>query len=82
MNGDIIKTGESYPDKAACKKGIASIKKNAPIAEIANNTDEKAAVKKTAGAKAKTTAKKTTGNEDNKQPAPKPRGRKPKKNGE
>ena len=32
-NGEIIATGESYPDKAACKKGIAAIKKAAPIAE-------------------------------------------------
>ena len=44
-------------EKTACKKRIASIKKNAPIAEIEDTTDEKAAVKKTAtktdGAKGK-----------------------------
>ena len=33
-NGETIATGESYPDKTACRKGIASIKKNAPTAEI------------------------------------------------
>jgi uncharacterized protein YegP (UPF0339 family) len=71
-NGETIATGESYPDKAACKRGIASIKKNTPIAEIEDTTDEKTAVKKTVkkpvAAKAKAAAK----------PAAKPRGRKPK----
>jgi uncharacterized protein YegP (UPF0339 family) len=74
-NGQTIATGESYPTKAACLKGIASIQKNAPVAAIEEETDEKkAAEKKTAKpaakAKAKTAAKpKATG---------KPRGRKPK----
>ncbi len=31
-NGQIIATGESYPAKASCLKGIESIKKNAPDA--------------------------------------------------
>jgi len=73
-NGETIATGESYPDKAACKKGIASIKKSAPIAEIVDEEAEKKAAEKKAAvkttAKAKTAAKpKATG---------KPRGRKPK----
>jgi len=55
-NGETIATGESYPDKAACKKGIAAIKKAAPIAEIEDTTVEKAEVKKPA-TKAKITAK-------------------------
>ena len=50
-NGEIIATGESYPSKAAVIKGIASIKKSAPVAEIEDATVEKAE------AKAKTTAK-------------------------
>jgi uncharacterized protein YegP (UPF0339 family) len=33
-NGEIIAVGESYETKAACLKGIRSIQKNAPIAEI------------------------------------------------
>ena len=79
-NGQTIATGESYPTKAACLKGIASIQKNAPVAEIVEvDAEKKAAEKKaakttakpkTAAAKAKTAAKpKATG---------KPRGRKPK----
>jgi len=73
-NGETIATGESYPDKASCKKGIASIKKSAPIAEIVDEEAEKKAAEKKAAkpakAKAKTAAKpKATG---------KPRGRKPK----
>ena len=70
-NGEIIATGESYPDKAAVKKGIASIKKNAPTAEIIDTSveavTEKKAVKKPTAAKAKTTAKAGA--------TPKPRGR-------
>jgi len=33
-NGEVIATGEAYTTEAACKNGIASVKKNAPIAEI------------------------------------------------
>ena len=47
-NGEIIATGERYPDKAACKKGIAAIKKAAPIAETVDETAEKEADKKPA----------------------------------
>ena len=72
-NGQTIATGESYPTKAACMKGIASIQKNAPAAVIEEEaTEKKTAEKKTVtkAAKAKTAAKpKATG---------KPRGRKPK----
>jgi len=78
-NGQTIATGESYPTKAACLKGIASIQKNAPVAAIEEEAGEKkAAEKKTApkaakgkaAAKPRATAKtKATG---------KPRGRKPK----
>ena len=33
-NGEIILTGEGYKAKASCMNGIASIKKNAPEAEV------------------------------------------------
>ncbi|MDR2039053.1 MAG: DUF1508 domain-containing protein [Bacteroidales bacterium] len=33
-NGEIIAVGEAYETKAACLKGIKSIQKNAPVAEI------------------------------------------------
>ncbi|WP_139650680.1 YegP family protein [Raoultibacter phocaeensis] len=33
-NGEIIATSETYSSKEACKKGIESVKKNAPDAEI------------------------------------------------
>ena len=33
-NGEIIATSEGYSSKEACKNGIESVKKNAPIAEI------------------------------------------------
>ena len=37
-NGQIIATGESYKDVSGCKNGIESIKKNAPDAEIVDET--------------------------------------------
>jgi hypothetical protein len=79
-NGEIIATGESYPSKAAVMKGVASIKKNAPVAGIVDETVEKAEAKKPA-AKAKKApkakaAKKVTDNKDVSHQ--KPRGRKPK----
>ena len=37
-NGEIIASGEAYESKDACKNGIASIKENAPKAEIADLT--------------------------------------------
>ena len=33
-NGQIIATSEGYESETACKNGIESVKKNAPIAEI------------------------------------------------
>ena len=33
-NGETIATGEAYESKASCMNGIASVKKNAPLAEI------------------------------------------------
>jgi len=33
-NGETIATGEAYESEAACKNGIESVKKNAPIAEV------------------------------------------------
>ena len=33
-NGEIIAVGEPYTTKNACKNGIASVKENAPKAEI------------------------------------------------
>ena len=70
-NGEIIAVGESYPDKKSVLKGIASIQKNAPIAQIVDDTAEKAAPKKAAPKKApakKPAAKK----EAPKKEAPKP----------
>jgi uncharacterized protein YegP (UPF0339 family) len=32
-NGEVIATSEAYESDASCKNGIASVKKNAPIAE-------------------------------------------------
>jgi uncharacterized protein YegP (UPF0339 family) len=49
-NGEVIATGESYPTKAACLKGIASIKKSAPAAAI---IDPEAEAEAKAKAKAK-----------------------------
>jgi len=37
-NGEIIATSEIYSSEAACKKGIASVKKNAPIAKLEDQT--------------------------------------------
>ena len=54
-NGEIIATGESYPNKKLAEKCIASIQKNAPIAKIEDKTIE-AEAKKPADKKA--TAKK------------------------
>lgn len=33
-NGEVIATSQVYKSKASCKKGIESVKKNAPTAEI------------------------------------------------
>ena len=55
-NGEIIATGEAYESKASCLKGIKSIQKNAPVAEIVDETIKKEAPAK--GTAGKTTAKK------------------------
>lgn len=39
-NGEIIATSEVYTSEAACNGGIASVKKNAPIAPIEDQTVE------------------------------------------
>jgi len=36
-NGEVIASSEGYTTKAACMNGIESVKKNAPIAEIAES---------------------------------------------
>ena len=45
-NGEIIATSEIYTTEAACRKGIASVVKNAPIAPVENQTVEGYAVEK------------------------------------
>ena len=37
-NGEIIATGEAYESKDGCKNGVASVKENAPKAEIKDLT--------------------------------------------
>lgn len=45
-NGEVIATSEVYTTEAACKNGIESVMKNAPVAEIEDQTaDEVVAVK-------------------------------------
>ena len=39
-NGQIIAVSETYTTVAACKNGIASVKKNAPVAAIEDQTVE------------------------------------------
>ena len=39
-NGQTILTSEVYTTMAACRKGIASVMKNAPIAKVENQTEE------------------------------------------
>ena len=45
-NGEIIASGESYPDKKSALKGIASIQNNAAAAKIVDDTGEAEAAKK------------------------------------
>lgn len=45
-NGQVIATSEVYTSDAACKNGIASVKKNAPAAAVENQTVEGYAVEK------------------------------------
>ena len=39
-NGQVIATSEVYTTEAACRNGIESVKKNAPIANVENQTEE------------------------------------------
>ena len=39
-NGEVIATSEVYASEASCKKGVASVQKNAPVAEVENQTLE------------------------------------------
>lgn len=45
-NGEVIATSEVYTTEAACKNGIASVQKNAPIANIEDQTVEGYATEK------------------------------------
>ena len=45
-NGEVIVTSEVYTTEAACKKGIASVQKNAPVAGVENQTVEGYAAEK------------------------------------
>jgi uncharacterized protein YegP (UPF0339 family) len=38
-NNEVIAVSEAYEAKASCKNGIASVKKNAPIAEVKDLTE-------------------------------------------
>ncbi len=39
-NGEVIATSEVYTTEDACKNGIASVQKNAPVANVENQTVE------------------------------------------
>ena len=39
-NGEVILTSEVYSSEAACRKGLASVQLNAPIAGVENQTEE------------------------------------------
>ena len=45
-NGEVIATSEVYTTKEACKKGIASVQTNAPIAAVEDQTKEGFATEK------------------------------------
>ena len=45
-NGEVIATSEVYKALASCKKGIASVKANAPVAQIENQTEKDFEVQK------------------------------------
>ena len=38
-NGEVIATSEVYSSKATCMKGIASVQKNAPVANLEDQTE-------------------------------------------
>jgi len=39
-NGQVIATSEVYTTEAACRNGIESVMKNAPVANVENQTEE------------------------------------------
>ncbi|MBQ8974797.1 MAG: YegP family protein [Oscillospiraceae bacterium] len=45
-NGQVIATSEVYSSPASCRKGIASVSKNAPVANLEDQTVEGYAVQK------------------------------------
>lgn len=45
-NGQVIATSEVYTTEAACKNGIASVQKNAPVAAVEDQTVEGFATQK------------------------------------
>lgn len=45
-NGEVIATSEIYTTKEACKNGIESVRKNAPVAAVENQTVEGYAAEK------------------------------------
>lgn len=45
-NGEVIATSEVYTSEAGCKKGVASVIKNAPIANVEDQTVEGFAAQK------------------------------------
>lgn len=45
-NGEVIATSEVYASEAACRNGVASVQKNAPVAAVENQTVEGYAVEK------------------------------------
>lgn len=45
-NGEVIATSEVYRSEGSCRKGIASVQKNAPVATVENQTVEGYATEK------------------------------------
>ena len=45
-NGEVIATSEVYASEASCKNGVESVKKNAPVAAVENQTVEGYAAEK------------------------------------
>ena len=45
-NGEVIATSEVYASQAACKNGVESVRKNAPVAAVKDQTVEGFAVEK------------------------------------
>ena len=45
-NGEVIATSEVYASQAACKNGVESVRKNAPVAAVEDQTVEGFAVEK------------------------------------